>query len=220
MGKLKVDRATPQITEPNEAAETLVTTANTAIGNINASPALAGAGDVVTTVKNWAAANAALDANNKAKAAAQLQLDAAIAAEGPLVRRWGARKRAVLSAIEIAGDGSAELVAAFNVTVEQRQAAPVAAVPVNLRPMKVLKSANASVRWDPTPGANGYMLQHATSPNDPTTYSPQIHVSAAKFRLGAQTPGATIYFRVLALDPSPPLGQTGFTAWVATIVAP
>jgi hypothetical protein len=218
MSKPKVDHATPQIPETSQSAEKLFEDGTRIVTNVTASSALAGAPDVQTALKALGAANTALGTNNVAKAAGRLQLETAVTAEGPLVRRWGIRKRALVSAIEIAGDGSTELVAAFNVAVEQREPRPDAVVPVNLRPMKVARSTYASVRWDPTDGATGYMLQHATNPADATTYSPQIHVSAAKYRL-AGTPGTTVYFRVLALDASLPLGQTAFTAWVAAIVA-
>jgi hypothetical protein len=219
MSEKKVDRATPQIIEKGQGAEQLVTSGNDIIGNITASAALAGAPAVQAVLKTWATANANLDANNKSKAAGKLQLDTALANEGPLVRRWGTSKRAVLSAIEVAADGSAEIVQSFNVAVEKRQPKPAATVPANLRPMKVHKSNAASVRWDPTLGAKGYMLQHATNPSDATTYSPQIHVSESKYHFGGQTAGATIYFRVLALDASLPTGQTAFTAWVPVIVS-
>jgi hypothetical protein len=218
MSKPKVDHATPQITETSQSAEQLFEDGTKIVANITASTALTNAPDVQTALKALGAANAALGTNNASKAAGRLQLDTALTAEGPLVRRWGIRKRALVSAIEVAGDGSADLVAAFNVAVEKREPRPDAVVPVNLRPMKTAKSGCASVRWDTTAGATGYMLQHATNPADPTTYSPQIHVSAAKYRLPG-TPGATVYFRVLALDASLPLGQTAFCAWVAAIVA-
>jgi hypothetical protein len=215
----KVDRATPQIVDTSEMPEQLVITGNEAIGNIKASAGLAGAPAVQVVVTAWATANTNLDANNKAKAAARLALDTALANEGPLVRRWGISKRAVISAIEVVGDGSAEVVQSFNVAVEQRQAHPEASVPANLRAMKVHKTNVASVRWDPSPGATGYMLQHATSPSDATTYAPLIYVKDSKYHYGGQVPGTTIYFRVLALDASLPTGQTTFSAWVGVIVS-
>jgi hypothetical protein len=41
----------------------------------------------------------------------------------------------------------------------------------------------------------------------------------SKFELAGQTPGATIHFRVLALDPSLPTGQTEYTPWVPVMVS-
>jgi hypothetical protein len=90
----------------------MVSAGNKAIANITASAALAGATDVKSALAQWSTINTELAANNANKAAGRLQLDTAITAEAPLVRRWGIRRRAVLSAIEIAGDGSAELVLA------------------------------------------------------------------------------------------------------------
>jgi len=217
--KTKVDRATPQIPETGQSAEELVTSGNETITNLNASTGLAGAPDVQTKLAAFTLVNTALDGNNKSKAAGKLKVETAVTNEGPLVRRWRIGKRALLSAIEVVGDGSAEVVGTFNVGVEQREATPDATVPVHLRSMKVYLPGTASVRWDPTPGAKGYLLQHATNPADATTYSAQIHVSAARYHLGGQTAGTTVYFRVLALDASLPNGQTAFTGWVGAIVS-
>ncbi len=219
MSDTKVDRATPQIVEKGKSAEDLVSSGTTIINDITSSVGYAaGAPDVQAKLAVFTTANTNLGSNNKSKAAGKLQFDTAVVAEGPLVRRWGIAKRALVSAIEVVGDGSAQVVQGFNVGVEVRQEKSEATVPVNLRPMKARVPDTASVRWDPTDGAKGYMLQHATNPADATTYSGQIHVSAAKYKLGGQVPGTTIYFRVLALDASLPNGQTAYTAWLAVMV--
>src|SRR6185437_928675 len=161
---------------------------------IQGSPDLAKATDVQAKLTDWQSVNTDLDTNNKAKHNARVAFDAAVAAQGPLVRRWGIRRRALIAAIEVYGDGAAALIQALNVPVAQQTPAPQATVPVNLRPMKVLKSNNASVRWNKTPGASGYILQHCTNPNDATTFSAELNVSKTMYRLPGQTPGATIYF--------------------------
>lgn len=196
----------------------LVQIGNQVGGAIQASTELAKATDVQAKLKDWQSANTNLDANNKTKHDAKVTFDAAVAAQGPLVRRWGIRRRALISAIEVYGDGSAALIQALNVQVAQHNPAPQATVPVNLRAMKKRVPTNACVRWDPTPGATGYMLQHSTNPNDPTTFSAEIHVSASKYDLAGQAPGATIYFRVLALDERLLNGRTAYTAWEPAIV--
>jgi hypothetical protein len=110
------------------------------------------------------------------------------------------------------------VVQGLGVDVVERQAKPNATVPANLRPMKGKTPTVASVRWDPTDGAHGYMLQHATNTADPTTYVAPFSLTAARYHLGGQTSGTTVYFRVAALDADLPGSQTGFTAWVAVVV--
>ncbi len=217
--KIAVDNATPKITQPMETAEEMFQTGNDMVTKINASSGIAGAGEVETNLKAWALVLAALGVNNTNKSNAKNQLAQAETAEPALMRRCKVRRNLVLGAIESFGDGAAQTVQSLNVAVAERVASPLAIVPQNLRPMKKQTAAYASVRWDKTPGARGYLLQHATNPADATTYSPQIVVTAAKFHLAGQTPGATVYFRVLACDPRlAPTGQTAYTAWVAVIV--
>jgi hypothetical protein len=84
--------------------------------------------------------------------------------------------------------------------------------------MKSKTGDRAGFRWDPTPGAKGYVLQHATNPADATTYSAELPISDSKFWLTGQTRGATISFRVLACDARLPGGRTAYTAWVPVLV--
>jgi hypothetical protein len=218
MTKKLIDTATPQITEPTRTAEEMVTTANELIPKIKASPNFASAPDVQTAVAAWDTANSNLDTNNKAKAKARTDLDTAETNEPPLKRRWAVRKEALLVAIKTVGDGSKDTVQSFNVAVEQKKPRAQATVPVDLRPYKRQKPTYASVRWDPAPGAHGYLLQHCTNPGDPTTISPAISCRQARFSLGGLTAGTTVYFRVLACDESLPNGQTAHSAWVPVLV--
>ena len=48
--------------------------------------------------------------------------------------------------------------------------------------------------------------------------SSQIAITQARYHLTGQTPGATIYFRVLACDPDLPNGQSAYSGWVAILV--
>ncbi len=216
--KVPVDQATPTISEPMQTPEEMVQTGNDTIAKINTSANIAGASEVQANVKAWTTANTALDANNKAKANAEALLQQAVTAEPALVRRWKVRRNMVLTSIKAFGDGLKQTVQGFNVEVEQKQAAPLAVVPLNLHAMKKPKPTYASVMWDPTPGAHGYVLQHCTNPADATTFSAPIPLSAAKYHLAGQTPGTTVYFHVCACDSALPNGQTPFTAWVPVVV--
>ena len=219
MSKIPVDHATPQITEPMETAEEMVATGNATIAKINASTGIATAPEVETNLKAWALVIAALAANNTTKSTARTQLTQAETAEPALMRRCKVRRNLVIGAAQSFGDGAAQVVQSLNMEVATREEKPLATVPQNLRSMKKKVPTYASVRWDPTPGAHGYLLQHATNPADSTTYSAQISMTAAKYHLSGQTAGTTVYFRVLACDARLlPTGQSAFTAWVAVLV--
>jgi hypothetical protein len=218
MTKKVTDTATPQITEPTRTAAEMVDTANDLIPKIKASPNFASSPDLQTAVTNWQTATTNLGLNNAAKAKAAADLETAETNEPPLKRRWNARKEAVLVAIKVVGDGSKDIVQSFNVAVEQRKAKIQATVPVGLRPLKKQKPTYASVRWNPTPGAHAYMLQHCTNQGDPTTFSAPIPCVKARYALTGQTPGTTVSFRVLACDETLPGGQTPYCAWVPVVV--
>jgi hypothetical protein len=109
----------------------------------------------------YGAAVAALKANNTAKAKAKADLATAETNEPTLVRRVNAQRRRLASAIEVFADGSKDVANSFNVPLDVRTAPPEAVTLVNARPMKSKTGDRAGFRWDPTPGAKGYVLQHA-----------------------------------------------------------
>ena len=214
-----VDRARPTIPQP-KTPEAMVTEGKALLAGVNASSNIGQATDVAAAAKGLGTVNDQLDANNAKKAKAKGDLQTAEANELPLVRRWGARRRALASAIELFSDGSKDVAKTFSVAVEEKHTTATATTPENLRPMKAKKHTAAGCRWNPTPGAHGYMVQHCSNPADPSTYSPQISCSKARFWLDGQTPGATVNFRVLACDERLlPSGQSPYTAWVAVLVS-
>ena len=217
--RVPVDRATPRITGGRSKPTKMVDSANKSIAAILGSSNISKAGGVASAANDWSDANTALDTNNQNKAKGHALLEAAILAEPPLVRRWYDRTVAVETAIRLFADGSKEVAQSFEVPVAQKTTTPEATVPQNLRPMKVKKPSNASGRWDKVPGATGYLLQHASNPNDPSTYSAPINCTGVMYHLPGQTVGTTVYFRVLAIDKRLPGGQTAYTAWVAVLVA-
>ncbi len=212
-----VDRARVSIPQPS-ATEAMVIEGVAVVAGVTASPNIAAATAVAAAATDLATVNTALDANNKLKAKAKADLATAEFNEGPLVRRWGTKRRALASSIENFADGSKTVAQSFNLKVEEKSAHIIAGTPTELRPMKVKKPTFAGCRWEPTEGAHGYMLQHATNPADATTYSAPIAVSGARFWLPGQTTGTTVYFRVLACDQGLPNGQSPYTAWVAVLV--
>jgi hypothetical protein len=217
--KVKVDRAHPLIEQAGNA-EAIVVEGEAAVAGVEASPHYndPAAADVQGKTKSYAAAILALKANNTAKQNGRIMLEQATTAEPVLIRRVGTQRRGLTNAIEAFADGSKDVALTFVKKLEEKHAAPDATTPENLRPFKHPKHADAACRWDPSPGAEGYLVQHCTNTADASTYSAALHSTEAKFHLLGQTAGTTIYFRVAALDKKLPGGQTEWTVWVGVFV--
>jgi len=217
MSKVKVDQARPVI-PAGKTPEEMVTDGTETQANVAASPNFGSATGVQAANTSYGNAVAALKANNTAKAKAKTDLQTAETNEPTLVRRLNAQRRGLASAIEVFADGSKDIANSFNVPLDEKNPKPDAVTPENPRAMKSTTGDRAGLRWDPTPGAKGYILQHATNPADATTYSAEMPISASKFWLMGQTRGATVYFRVLACDARLPNGRSAYTAWVSVLV--
>lgn len=214
----QTDRATAQITDAYVTPEQKLAVGDKYIAAVKASKELKKAPAVETAAEAWEVANEALRGNQKSQADKRAELTQLEVDEGPLVRRWNARRRGLLAAVEAYSDGSKDLVNAFGLASEARARVPVATVPQDLRPKKNRKPNEAAVIWMPTPGAEGYLVQVASDPKDPATYSAEMACSQSKFGVPNQALGTIVHFRVLALDPELPNGKSAYTDWVAVVV--
>lgn len=214
----QTDRATPRIPESYATPEEAVIVGDKYIAAVRGYKELKTAPEVSAAVDSWATDNQALRDNLKAQETkraelAQLETDAK-----PLLRRWNGRRRVLLSAVAAHADGSKDVVAACGFENAQRARAARATVPRDLRPKKTRGARVAGIRWAPTPGAQGYLLQYASDPEDQATYSAEIACKAARYDLLNQAPGTYLHFRVLALDAHLPSGKTAYSDWVAVLV--
>jgi hypothetical protein len=215
--KVKPDRARP-VLPPGTTAPDKVKEGRDTLAKVKASANYAQAPEVQTAATSFENALNVLDGNNGDKQKAKDALQKADTNEPVYVRRVDTQRRALGSAIEIFADGSKDIVSSFGAAVAENHTSPEAITPENLHAMKSRTHDRAGVRWTPVPGAHGYILQHATNPNDPTTFSAEMPVSGAKLWLTGQTRGTTVYFRVLACDDRLPGGRTAYTAWVGVLV--
>jgi hypothetical protein len=215
--KVKVDQARPVIPEGKTPVD-MVTEGQDTLNKVRASSNYGSAPGVQAAATTFGSALTALLANNEAKAKARADLETAEANEPVCVRRLNAQRRSLNSAIEVFADGSKDVANSFGAPLAGKETTPEAITPVNLRGMQSKTHDRAGVRWDPVPGAHGYILQHATNQNDPTTFSAEMSVRGAKFWLAGQTRGTTIYFRVLACDDRLPNGRTTYTGWLGVLV--
>lgn len=216
MSTKKTDHAFATTPSADGTAEEVVTLGTTIIDGISGSTEIPKAPGVAAALGLFATENGNLEANNKKKAQLLIQLQQIEADEITLRRRWGLRRLGVLHEVNIHCDGSKEKVQAFNLEVIDRKKPPQATVPEKVHGMMPRKKA-AGVAWSPVEGAHGYMVQHATDPSDPATHAPPAMCRKTRFWVTGLVPGSTIAFRVLALDPSLPNGQTDYCAWVTLL---
>lgn len=214
-----VDRADPLLTESSETPVEKVSAASTHIAALKNSPHWATATEVQPATAAWLAENDHLDASNKTIADLESKLAKERSRQRTVVRRWEVRKRGVLTAVNATCDGSKDMVQAFGLGVLTRTPAPPAIVPEGLRGKRSKTVGTATAVWTTQRHNHGFLVQYATDPENAATFSAPIVSSKGKFELAGQTPGALIYVRVRALDPSLPTGQTEYTRWVAVMVS-
>ncbi len=216
--KKNIDHATAQLPDPIDTPAQMVAAGNKHIPAIKNSPEFANAPEVETAVGAWEVENTNLEDANQKVVDADLAAALARQNQQTIARRWRMRAQGCITAINVYADGSKDIVGKFAMNLATRNEPPLATVPEELRGVRVKESGTAAVRWKTTDGNHGFMLQHATNPNDPTTISAPFHCTAGKFKLPEQTPGATVYFRVAACDSRLPGNQTPYTPWLAVTV--
>jgi hypothetical protein len=217
---MKKDNARATMKGLTRTPEEMVATGTDAIDSLTASPQLAGAGGVKTALALFVTENGNLDAQNKKITKLHQDLTRAEADRVTTVRRWGLRRAGVLHEVNVECDGSKEKVQSFNlpVIVFGTKTQLTTVVPENVHQAKSKKPTTPVVAWNANKRHHGYMVEYATDPANPATYSKPAMVKRARFALVGQTLGAVLHFRVLALDPALPLGQTDYSAWVAVTV--
>jgi hypothetical protein len=217
--KKVVDRAEPVLTKPSNTPAEKVSAANIHIAAVKNSADWATATEVQTAAAAWSTENDNLAAGNKLVAECKSTLAAAQANLLTLKRRWELRKNGLLNAVNAVCDGSKDKVQGFGLGVVVRKPQQAAEVPEGLRGKRSKTVGTVTVVWPTRRHNRGFLVQYATDPANPATYSVPRASSKGKFELAGQTPGATIYFRVLAFDPWSPNGQTDYSPWVAAMVS-
>jgi hypothetical protein len=137
-----------------------------------------------------------------------------------LARRWRTCADGTLVAVNEHCDGNADKVRSLGCGVRTWTPRPAARVPEGLQAKRSKTRGTAEVTWETKRGDHrNYEVQYATNPDDPATHSEPKVVSSGTFALGDQTPGATLHFRVRAIDAKHPDGHSAWTAWVPAMVS-
>jgi hypothetical protein len=214
-----IDSAFPTITEGTDTPAEKVKTSKALCATVMASPDYVPGSPLDLVLSDFSAETAALEGTNEGVIKADLAANVARNDQAASLLRWSMRKRALLTAVRLTCNGSAQKMKALGFGVLDPAQAALAEVPKGLRSRRNKAAGVAAVSWDVQPGTRMFMVQHATDPNDPTTYATAKSSSKVSFKLPGQTPGATISFRVYAIDPRLPAGQTDWSPWLAVKVS-
>jgi hypothetical protein len=220
MPRTRAVTATPTLVEPCETVQEKISCARTHVGAMKKSDEWPLAPGVQQKAAEWGKATDDLEAQHQRIADLEKQLEAARAHEAVLERRWRTSADGVLFAVNDHCDGNADKVRNLGCGVRTWTPRPAAGVPEGLQARRSKTPRTAEVTWETKRGEHKtYQVQYATNPDDPTTHSEPKVVSGGKFALGDRTPGATLYFRVRAIDAKHPDGYSAWTAWVPAMVS-
>jgi hypothetical protein len=218
-GKAKpVVRVRPGINKPTSTDAQKVDTTRSSTVAMKASADWQSAADVQTSVASWNTTADAIEANAKTIAQLQDQLTAAVAKQRTLRQKWSVGKKQVVTSVDSFCENSLVKIQGFGLIAITHAPHPLLDAPIGIATSPGPLTGEASLTW--TRGlAEGFLVQHATDTATPATYSPSIPCSKVKFTLtGASPPGSSVYFRLAAIDPHAPLGQSPWSAWVSATV--
>ncbi len=167
-----------------------------------------------TAVKAWDGDATAIDAQAKVVSGLRAQLKTAVAMQASLRRNWQVSKTQVLSIATGICGGSADQVKTLNLDVVSHARHGLLPAPTGLTVTPGSLNGVVQAVWTRGLGSHGFLVQHATNPADPTTYSASIACTKHKLVLSGMPAGAALSFRVAAIDPAAASGQSPWSSWV------
>ena len=178
------------------------------------SPDWASATAVQTAVTAWSKAADALGAGASGIANLRAQLKTAEAAQAALRRDWDTARMGVTTAVTVFAGGSAETVLGFNLDVVTHARIGPLGAPIDLTVNPGKDPGQIQAAWANGVAVHGFVAQHATDPNTAATISAGIPCTKPKLLVSGLTSGASLSFRVAAIDPTSATGMSPWSAWV------
>jgi hypothetical protein len=213
--KPPVDRAVATIRKPRRSDAQKVSATRTTIKGMQQSPSWSQATDLQAVVKPWNATADAIEANATAIAGLRKQVNLAEAKQVTLRRDWEVETAHVLTTATVFCGGSADTVKSLGLDVVLRGRIGILGVPVDLAVSPGGVSGEVEASWTRGNARHGFLVQHATNPADPATVSAPTAWTKVKFKLDGIPSGASVAFRIAAIDPASPTGQSPWSAWVS-----
>jgi len=212
--KAPVDRATATLKKAAKTDAVKTSVSRTTGQAMQKSPNWGAATDVQSAVKVWTKNGDDLEANAKVIADLHAQLKVAEAKQLTLRRDWGASKRQVLSSVTVFCAGSADMVKSFTLDVITSGRLGALEAPIGLAVNPGTDLGSVKAKWPKGTARHGFVVQHATDPTNTATISPLIPCTKTSFKLGGMPSGASVSFRIAAVDPSSSTGMSPWCTWV------
>jgi hypothetical protein len=212
--KPPVDRAVATMKKATGNDALKVSTTRSVTQAMKQSPDWAAATDVQSAVTTWNKSADAIEASAKEIANLRAQLKNAEATLASNRRDWLASKKQVTGAVTVYCGGSADKVKGFNLDVIAHAKIGLLGVPIDLTVNPGKDVGQVLGAWAKGLARHGFLVQHATDPNTPATVSAPVPCTKPKLLLSGLTPGASVSFRVAAIDPASPTGMSPWSAWV------
>jgi hypothetical protein len=125
-----------------------------------------------------------------------------------------ASRKQVLSTVTVYCAGSADTEKGFGLDVVHRGRLGPQPTPVGLTVNPGTEPGEIVAKWTKGIAIHGFVAQHATDTSNAATLSPSIPCTKPKFVLDGLTSNASMSFRIAAIDPASPTGQSPWSAWV------
>jgi hypothetical protein len=212
--KPPVDRAEATTHRPTRSDVDKVKATRELAQAMPASPDWAASPALQALVKAWSSDADAIEAQAKKAADLRTQLSTAVAQQYALRRDWEVTRTQVMATATGICGGSADRVKALSLDVVSHARLGAQAAPVGLTVNPGKLSGDVTVAWTRGNVRHGFLVQHATNPADATTIATPMASTKAKLTLHGQPSGSSISFRVAAIDPTSPVGQSAWSAWV------
>jgi hypothetical protein len=213
-----IDRARPSIARTTVTDVQKVTVARDIVATAKKAPGWNAASDLQGAAKVWSQSCDDLDSNGQAIVAKRSELRTMEAKQRTLRRAWRAARRQVLGTVDVLCAGSADEIKVYGFDAHLRVSLGPLGVPDGLATAPGKEPGQAIFSWLKGLARHGSLVQHATDVANPATYSPPIACTKSKFTLTGALPGSSVSFRIAAIDPSSPTGQTAWSGWVVGTV--
>jgi hypothetical protein len=211
-------RAKPATPKPRHTTVEKVSLTRSLTTSMKASSHWSSAAELQSSVTSWNQTADALEAKSGLIAQLRDQLAQAQLDVRSLLQNWAAGAKHVFSNADILAGGDVETLVSLGFVPAVR--APISArnVPDHVTSVPGKLTGTATVKWDPgVEGHHGYVVQHGTDAANAAIAVPVV-CTKRRYDITGASPASVVQFRVAAVDPSSPTGQTAWCPWVAVSV--
>jgi hypothetical protein len=184
---------------------------------MKAAPLWSSAPAVQAAAATWNTVADTLESNARAIADARSTLATLEASQRANRQDWRTATLQITGAVAVACQGSPDLVQSLGFDVYKHVPAVAQGAPTELAALPGKVPGEAVVSWQRGTAKNGFVVQRATDPADPTTVS--LPLPWTKTRYTIEGPSRSIvHVRVAAIDATSPVGMGPWSDWVACTV--